>query len=170
MCKIRGVWLQRPLPSLNTDATSPMEMWLAYHFQSCECGLGRGRGRSNTLPLWAPSSREQAASASSLLKPECHAVRKPTRLPGQAYVGDEGGSQPRERAIWRVDSPGSPPSPPPLTPMPRPAGQCSFPHSPRKAKLGPNKRRLFPAAPPGVVCDAEMKTRRPFGMEKCTLL
>lgn len=58
----------------------------------------------------------------------------------------------------------------PLTPMPRPAGQCSFPHSPRKAKLGPNKRRLFPAAPPGVVCDAEMKTRRPFGMEKCTLL
>lgn len=113
MCKIRGVWLRRPLPSLNTDATSPMEMWLAYHFQSCECGLGRGRGRSNTLPLWAPSSREQAASASSLLKPECHAVRKPTRLPGQAYVGDEGGSQPRERAIWRVDSPGSPPSPPP---------------------------------------------------------
>lgn len=135
-CKIRGVWLQRPLPSLNTDATSPMEMWLAYHFQSCECGLGRGRGRSNTLPLWAPSSREQAASASSLLKPECHAVRKPTRLPGQAYVGDEGGSQPRERAIWRVDSPGSPPSPPSPHPDAASSWAMLLPTQPTKGQTG----------------------------------
>lgn len=130
------------MPPLPSRCGWSIQMWLADHFECCESGLGPRTGQQRHPATPGPTLKRTGSFCFLPLETQT----PPKRLPAPADAGDEGGSQPRERAIRRVASPGSAPSP---RPPPRCRVQRSFLHGPRKAKLGPNRRRLFPAAPLG---------------------